>query len=139
VQNNYKLFPEKVLTNGRRCGIIITERKREVQTMMISEHFKNDRADRYAFIATTMGVGKTIHTFKQPTNKWGTDGCVVEITTTGIAVVKTTDGMLVTMYVLTLKEAEKYFANTVMPMLLTAVIKNNMKKRFHLIQNEVRY
>lgn len=107
--------------------------------MTISEHFKNDRADRYAFIATEVGMGRVIHSYKQPTNKWGTEPCVVHITSTGVAMVKTCDDMLVTMYVLTLKEAEKYFTNVAMPFLLSAVIKANMKKRFHLLQNEVKY
>lgn len=72
---------------------------------MISEHFRIDRADRYAFIATTLGLGEIIHSHKQLYNKYGTEPCTVYITTTGVAVVKNPEGTIVTMYVLTLSEA----------------------------------
>ena len=107
--------------------------------MMISEHFKIERADRYAFIVTEIGLGKVIHSHKQQYNKWGTEPCVVEITSTGIAIVKTVNDKLITMYVLTLNEAEKYFTETAIPLLLAGIIRANMRKRFHLLQNEVKY
>lgn len=104
--------------------------------MTVSNHFKNDRADRYAFIATRVGVGTVIHSYAQPQSKYD-NPCVVHITSTGVAIVKTIDDVLVTMYVLTLTEAQKYFDT--MPMVLTAIIKQNMKRRFHILQNEVTY
>lgn len=106
--------------------------------MTITEHFKTQRADRYAFIATTVGIGTVIHSYQQPYTKHTSQRpCVVHITTTGIAIVKTPDDVLVTMYVLTLKEAEKYF--TTIPYVLAAVIKQNMKRKYHLLQNTIQY
>lgn len=101
---------------------------------MISEHF---RTDRYAFIATTLGLGEIIHSHKQLYNKYGTELCTVYITTTGVAVVKNPEGTIVTMYVLTLSEARKYF--DVIPFLLESIIKMNMKKKYHLLQNDITY
>lgn len=106
-------------------------------TTTMSAHFQKDRADRYAFIATTIGLGNVIHSYKQQKNKWHTEPCTVEITSTGIAIVKAPDGMVVTMYVLTINEAEKYFDT--MPLLLAAVIRRNMKRRFHILQNEIKF
>jgi hypothetical protein len=104
---------------------------------MISEHFRTDRADRYAFIATTLGIGEVIHSHKQLYNKYGTEPCTVYITTTGVAIVKNPKGTIVTMYVLTLNEARKYF--NVIPFLLESIIKTNMKKKYHLLQNDITY
>lgn len=107
--------------------------------MMISEHFRTERADRYAFIATEVGLGKVIHSHKQQYNKWGTEPCIVDITSTGVAIVKTVEGKIITMYVLTLSEAEKYFTESLIPFLLAGIIRTNMRKKFHLLQNTVRY
>lgn len=107
--------------------------------MIISNHFKSDRADRYTFIVTEVGLGKVIHSHKQAWTKHGEEPCIVDITSTGVAIVKTYDDVLVTMYVLTLTEAEKYFNDGAMPFLLTAIIKSNMKKRLHILQNQIKY
>lgn len=107
--------------------------------MIISEHFRKDRADRYAFIATTIGIGTVVHSHKQSFAKYGTEPCTVNITSTGVAMIMSPTGKMVTMYVLTLTEAQKYFTNTVMSMVLMAVIKKNMKNKFHILQNEVKY
>ena len=42
--------------------------------MILSEHFKRERADRYVFIATTIGVGKVIHSHKQDSCANGVGG-----------------------------------------------------------------
>ena len=105
--------------------------------MTMSEHLRFDRADRYAFIATTIGLGEVVHSYCQPYHKY--DGkCIVDITSTGVAIVRTEDDLIVTMYVLTISEAEKYFHNNV-PMVLEAIIKRNMKKRLHILQNQKKF
>ena len=106
--------------------------------MIMTTHFKNDRADRYAFIATTVGLGEVIHSHTQIYSKQYKDPCVVEITTTGVAIIKAPSGAIVSMYILTLSEAERYFETTI-PLILTAIIKANMRKRLHILQNEVKY
>lgn len=103
--------------------------------MILSEHFKRERADRYVFIATTIGMGKVIHSHKQAYNKWGTEPCVVDITDTGVAIVRTEDNIVVTMYILTITEALTYF-DGVVPMVLEAIIRRNMKRRYCTLQNE---
>lgn len=106
--------------------------------MTMTTHFKNDRADRYAFIATTIGLGEVIHSHTQVYSKQYKDPCIVEITTTGVAIVKAPSGAIVSMYILTLSEAQRYF-ETAVPLILSAIIRANMRKRLHILQNEVKY
>lgn len=106
--------------------------------MTISNHLMAERADRYAFIATSLGLGTVVHSYKQAWSKYGSEPTTVNITSTGVAMITASDGKLVTMYVLTYKEAEKYFNNAV-PMVLGAIIKANMRKKYHLLQNEIKY
>lgn len=106
--------------------------------MTISNHFMAERADRYTFIATNIGLGTVVHTHRQEWSKYGSTPTTVKITSTGIAMVMTDDDKLVTMYVLTLKEAERYYNNAI-PMVIEAIIKKNMRKKYHLLQNEIKY
>ena len=106
--------------------------------MTISNHFMEERADRYAFIATTIGLGTIIHSYRQEWSKYGDAPTTVNITSTGIAMIMTENNKLVTMYVLTINEAKKYFNNAI-PTLIEAIIKTNMKKKYHLLQNEIKY
>ena len=106
--------------------------------MTMTEHFRTERADRYAFIATTIGIGEIIHSHKQQYNKWGTEPATVHITSTGVAIVTNPEGLIVTMYILTLTELQKYYTDTI-PMVINAIVKANMKKKLHLLQNQVKY
>ena len=94
--------------------------------MVMTKHFQEERASRYAYIATTIGVGEIIHRHKQAYNKWGTEPCTVNITSTGVAIV-TIDDKIVTMYILRIGEAKTLF-NGMIPMILEAIIKRNMKQ-----------
>ena len=105
----------------------------------ISEHFKQTRADRYVYIMSTLGLGEIIHSYKQPKTKYkNSSTAIVNITSTGVALVTTPAGKVITMYVLTLTEASKYFENG-MPLLLTGVIRENMYRKHHIKQNQMRY
>lgn len=104
--------------------------------MTMTEHFQKERAARYAYIATTVGVGKVIHEHKQTYNKWGTEPCVVAVTDTGVVIVKSPEGAIVTMYIVSIQEARKYFVGAAMPFVLEAIIKTNMKKGYVYRQNE---
>jgi hypothetical protein len=104
--------------------------------MTMTEHFQKERAARYAYIATTIGVGKVIHEHKQTYNKWGTEPCVVAVTDTGVVIVKSPEGAIVTMYIVSIQEARKYFVGAAMPFVLEAIIKTNMKKGHVYRQNE---
>lgn len=107
--------------------------------MTTTTHFQKDRADRYAFIVTNVGLGKVVHSYTYEVDKYGKECCTVNITSTGVAMVMAKDGTLITMYVLTITEAKKYFKDEVVPMLLGAIIKKNMKNRFHTLQNQIKY
>jgi hypothetical protein len=82
-------------------------------------------------------MGKPIHSHKQAFNKWGTEPCVVDITDTGVAIVRTEDNILVTMYIVTITEAQQYFPNGLVPMVLEAIIRRNMKRGYCTKQNEI--
>ena len=105
----------------------------------ISEHFKQTRADRYVYIMSTLGLGEIVHSYKQPNTKYkSSPTAIVNITTTGIALVTTPAGKVITMYVLTLSEARKYFENDI-PLLLASIIRENMYRKHHIKQNQVHY
>jgi hypothetical protein len=107
--------------------------------MILSNHVTQERADRYAFIASTIGLGTVIHSHKQEWGKDNREPYTVNITSTGVAMVMSADGVLVTLYILSIQEAKKYFINTTMPMLLEAIIKRNTKRRLHIVQNEKKF
>jgi hypothetical protein len=108
--------------------------------MTISKHFQTERADRYAYIATTVGVGTVVHTVTQQWTKHKSGiPCKVNITNTGVAIITDQEGNLVTMYILTIEEAKRYFVNAAIPMVLAAIIKMNTKRRHHILQNEVKF
>ena len=94
--------------------------------MVMTKHFQEERASRYAYIATTIGVGEIIHKHKQAFNKWGTEPCTVNITSTGVAIV-TIDDKIVTMYILRIGEAKTLFDGMI-PMVLEGIIKRNMRQ-----------
>ena len=105
----------------------------------ISRHFKEDRLDRYAYIATTIGIGEIIYTYKQEKCKYyNSQPANVNITSTGIAIVTSPKGKLITMYVLTIVEARKYY-NGKVPFLLAGIIQENMLRKHHIKQNQVHY
>lgn len=106
--------------------------------MTISKHFMKERADRYAFIVTQIGLGTIVHSYRQQWSKHGDEPTTVKITSTGIAMVFTSDDVLVTMYVLTANEAKRYFNDNI-PLLVEGVIRANMRRKYHLLQNSVKY
>lgn len=106
--------------------------------MEMSKHLQTERLDRCAFILATIGLGEVVHCYKQPIAKANAEGAWVKITSTGIAMVVDGNDKLITMYVLTVKEAEKYFDNKI-PLILKSILINNMRKKYHLLQNETKY
>ena len=103
----------------------------------LSSHLQQERADRYAFIVTTIGLGTVAYTFHYASNKYGTP-IKLDITSTGVAVVYSEEGMLITLYILRLCEAERYF-NGAVPMVLEAVIKRNQRRHYDDKQNYIKY
>ena len=105
--------------------------------MEMSKHLQTERLDRCAFILATLGLGEVVHCYKQPIAKCS-EGALVKVTSTGVAMVTDGNNKLITMYVLTVAEAEKYFDNKI-PLILKSIIINNMRKKYHLLQNEMKY
>jgi hypothetical protein len=106
--------------------------------MTITRHMQMDRADRYAFIVTTIGVGEIVHTVHRESNKYHTP-VTVNVTSTGVAVVLNEHGDLVTMYILRINEARTLFGEQGIPMVLEAKIKQNMRKNYDYLQNSVKF
>ena len=65
--------------------------------MTISKHFMKERAGRYGFIASTVGIGKTVKTIERINSNSG-KLCYVQVTDTGVVMVKGTDNVIITMY-----------------------------------------
>lgn len=99
--------------------------------MTITKHCQNERAARYAFIATTIGLGKVIHTAKSKSD----DTAIISITDTGVLIVSALDGTIITMYIATLRQIACYYPNGVVPMVLSAIVKTNMKRGYCMRQD----
>ena len=94
--------------------------------MKISKHFMTERAGRYAYIASTVGVGEVVHTIDR-THISGRQA-TVSITSTGVILVRDLEGGIITMYLARLTEIAKYFDEGIVPMVLAAVVHMNMKR-----------
>lgn len=95
-----------------------------------SRHMTNDRADRYVMIATKVGFGEVLYTstYSDKGGKW--HNRTVELTSTGVCIVKSESGTIVTMYCVTLALAKSYFKLEKMPRDLFAAIRLNERKGY---------
>ena len=101
---------------------------REVMT----EHFKNERLDRYVFIVMNIGLGDPIKTIKV-VNEEGLISYQT-ITTTGVIIIRNPLDELFTLYVAKRNQAEKFFDGK-MPMALEGKINYNIGKNYHNLSN----
>ena len=95
-----------------------------------SRHMKMDRLDRYAMIATKVGFGEVLYssTYSDKDGRW--QNRTVELTSTGVCIVKSESGTIVTMYCVTLALAKSYFKLDKMPRDLFAAIRLNERKGY---------
>jgi hypothetical protein len=95
-----------------------------------SRHMKVDRLDRYAMIATKVGFGEVLYssTYSDKDGRW--QNRTVELTSTGVCIVKAENGTIVTMYCVTLALAKSYFKLEKMPRELFAAIRLNERKGY---------
>ena len=103
------------------------------ERVTISHHLRADRLDRVAYIATTIGYGNIVferHSLSTPTISCLTD--------TGVLIVKDEEGMIITMYIAEYKQAN-YVTHNNTPQWLSNVIKKNLQKRRHILQNEATF
>jgi hypothetical protein len=109
-------------------------KEREGNTKMaktnFSRHMKMDRLDRYATIATKVGFGEVLYssTYSDKDGRW--HNRTVELTSTGVCIVKSENGTIVTMYCVTLALAKSYFKLDKMPRELFAAIRLNERKGY---------
>lgn len=99
-----------------------------------SRHMKMDRADRYATIATKVGFGEVLYTstYSDRDGQWRNR--TVELTSTGVCIVKSENGTIVTMYCVTLALAKSYFKLEKVPRELFAAIRLNERKGYCNLQ-----
>ena len=101
----------------------------------LSQHLMKERAGRYAFIATTVGLGEIVH--RHARRHTGDNRAVmVNITSTGVVMVEGDDQSIVTMYLANITEIEQYFDNASVPWLLAARVKTNMSQGLVKRQND---
>ena len=74
-------------------GILLSSKEKDME--IVTKHFMQERAGRYAFIATTVGVGKPIHTIERINSNSG-EPCYVQVTDTGVVMVKSKDNVIIT-------------------------------------------
>jgi hypothetical protein len=109
-------------------------KEREGNTKMaktnFSKHMKMDRVDRYATIATKVGFGEVLYTstYSDKGGRWYNR--TVQLTSTGVCIVRAEDNTIVTMYCVTLALAKSYFKLEKMPRDLFAAIRLNERKGY---------
>ena len=105
-----------------------------MQKTIFSKHMKMDRLDRYATIATKVGFGEVLYSsiYSDKDGRW--HNRTVELTSTGVCIVKSESGTIVTMYCVTLALAKSYFKLEKMPRDLFAAIRLNERKGYCNLQ-----
>lgn len=99
---------------------------------VLTEHFKNERLDRYVFIVMNIGLGDPIKTIKVIDEEGLTS--YHTITTTGIIIIRNPQNKLITLYVAKRAQAEKFFEGK-MPIALEGKINYNIGKNYHNLSN----
>ena len=99
---------------------------------IFSEHMTKDRVDRYVFIATKIGFGEVVHTAETQTSKGKGR---VEITSTGLIIVRGYNNIVITMYVATVAQIRLYYKNGIVPRQVILAAKRNEKKNYIVLQN----
>lgn len=100
-----------------------------------SKHLVQDREERYITIATKVGFG----TVQYSINRTSSDGreIIMELTTTGVVLVRALDKTIITMYCATISIAKGYFGIEKLPRDLLCAILSNQKRGYCGIQSTV--
>ena len=99
-----------------------------------SKHMVEDRVDRYVTIATKVGFGEVLYTSTYSDRNGSWKNRTVELTSTGVCIVRAEDKTIVTMYCVTLALAKSYFKIDRMPKELFAAIRLNERKGYCNLQ-----
>lgn len=93
----------------------------------LTEHFMNDRVDRYLTIATKVGFGETIKSVYVNDERNGE--AIHHLTTTGVIFIQSVrTNKMVTLYVASPGQVKKIYGNETPPVSLIKIAKRNEKK-----------
>ena len=97
-----------------------------------SKHMIQDRADRYVLIATKVGFGEVLYT-RQRVASNGHE-VIMELTSTGVIIVRGLDQTIITMYCTTLAYAKLYFKLDRLPKNLLSAINRNQRNGYCMVK-----
>lgn len=95
-----------------------------------SKHMTEERADRYVTIATKVGFGEVLYTATEDNRGRLEVTRTVELTSTGVVIVRAMDKTVVTMYCATIATALNLFHMNRLPPELYKVIRSNEKRGY---------
>lgn len=96
-------------------------------TTKFSRHMLEDRADRYVTIATKVGFGEVVYTSTCSNLGEHWKNRKLELTSTGVCIVKGMDNTIVTMYCAKLSVVKAWFTKEKLPKELFNIIRRNEK------------
>ena len=99
------------------------------KNVIFSHHALTERADRIAYIATTIGFGEIVHAVWDVNNQ--NYRC---ITDTGVMMSKSRDDVIITMFIATYGQVERLYNGDV-PKSISDVIRRNTKRKLNEKQN----
>lgn len=95
-----------------------------------SKHMTEDRADRYVTIATKVGFGEVRYTTTEDNRGRLEVTRIVELTSTGVIIIRDMDRTVVTMYCATIATALNLFHMDRLPPELYKTIRSNEKRGY---------
>lgn len=103
-------------------------------TYELTTHAREDRADRFAFIATTCGIGEVIHTTVN------NESIKTEITSTGVIFIRNADtNEIITFYIARPEQILRQYPNGKAPAILIAVARRNLAHGLWEKQDQVKF
>ena len=99
-----------------------------------SRHMVEDRTDRYVTIATKVGFGEVLYTSTYSDREGRWHNRTVQLTSTGVCIVRAEDNTIVTMYCATLAIVKSYFHIEKLPKDLFTAIRLNERKGYCNLQ-----
>ena len=105
-----------------------------MEKVVFSKHMVNDRTDRYVFIATKLGFGEIIFSADISTSE---GAGTLNITSTGVIIVKGYKNTIITLYIATLSQIKQYYGKNVIPMELLKQVRRNEKRNLIVLQDKM--
>ena len=99
-----------------------------------SRHMIEDRTDRYITIATKVGFGTVLYTKTYDEQQAQYHNRTIELTSTGVCIVRGQDKAIITLYCATLAVIKSIFQLQKLPAQLFAAVSTNQRKGYCNIQ-----